>query len=77
MLAADLRDLSFHCRNLPSGLIASDRKDSYLLVLAEGSEAESLVTGDHELLSLKQHKSTRIISPAAMIGILKKEESAE
>jgi predicted nucleic acid-binding protein len=33
------------------------------------------VTGDKELLSLKQHKSTRIITPAAMIEILKKAES--
>ena len=32
------------------------------------------MTGDEELLSLKQHKSTRIITPAAMIEILKKAE---
>jgi predicted nucleic acid-binding protein len=29
-------------------------KDSYLLALAEASQAEFLVTGDKELLSLKQ-----------------------
>jgi len=29
------------------------------------------VTGDKELLSLKQYKSTRIITPAAMIEALK------
>jgi uncharacterized protein len=75
LLAADLRDLSLYCRNPPSGPIAPDPKDSYLLALAEASEAEFLVTGDHELLSVRQHKSTRIISPAAMIEILKEAES--
>ena len=35
------------------------------------------MTGDKGLLSLKQHKSTRIINPAAMIEILEEAESAE
>jgi putative PIN family toxin of toxin-antitoxin system len=74
LLAAGLRDFSFFCRDLPSGS-APDPKDSYLLALAEASQAKFLVTGDKELLSLKQHKSTRIITPAAMIEILKKAES--
>jgi len=30
------------------------------------------VTGDKQLLSLKQHKSTKIIIPAAMIELLKR-----
>jgi len=77
LLAAGLRDFSFFCRDLPSGSIAPDPKDSYLLALAEASEAEFLVTGDKELLSLKQHKSTRIITPAAMIELLKEAESGE
>ena len=67
----------FFCRDLPSGPIAPDPKDSYLLALAEASEAEFLVTGDKELLSLKQHKSTRIIVPAAMIKLLNETESGE
>ncbi|HMD99640.1 MAG TPA: hypothetical protein VKM93_20215 [Terriglobia bacterium] len=45
--------------------------------MAEASQAEFLVTGDKELLSLKQHKSARIITPAAMIEILKETESGE
>ena len=45
--------------------------DSYLLALAEASAAEFLVTGDKKLQSLGHHKSTRIISPAAMIELLK------
>jgi predicted nucleic acid-binding protein len=75
LLAADLRDLSFYCQNLPSGPIAPDPKDSYLLVLAEAPDAEFLDAGDHELPSLKQHTSTRIASPAAMIENLKEAES--
>jgi uncharacterized protein len=71
LLAAGLRDFSFYCRDLASGPIAPDLKDSYLLALAEASEAEFLVTGDKQLLSLKKHKSTRIITPATMFEILK------
>jgi hypothetical protein len=48
-----------------------------LLALAEASQAEFLVTGDKELLSLKQHASTRIITPVAMIEILKEAESGK
>ncbi|MGD1097095.1 MAG: hypothetical protein ABSB35_34555 [Bryobacteraceae bacterium] len=51
--------------------VAPDPKDSYLLARAEASQAEFLVTGDKELLSLKHHGSTRIVTPAAMIEILK------
>jgi len=39
--------------------------------MAEASQAEFLVTGDKELLSLKHHKSTGIVTPAAMIEALK------
>jgi len=62
---------------LPSGPVAPDPKDSYLLALAEASQAEFLVTGDRGLLSLEQHRSIRIITPAAMIEILKKAESGK
>jgi putative PIN family toxin of toxin-antitoxin system len=71
LLAAGVRDFSLFCPNPPSGPAAPDPKDSYLLALAEASQAEFLVTGDKELLSLKLHRSTRIITPAAMIETLK------
>ena len=60
---------------LPSGPIALDPKDSYLLALAEASQAEFLVTGDRQLLSLKQHQSTRIITAAAMVEFLQEAAS--
>ena len=72
LLAAGLRDFSVFYEDLPPGPLAPDPKDSYLLALAEASQAEFLVTGDKELLALKQHKSTRIITPAMMIELLKK-----
>ncbi len=77
LLAAGLRDFSFYCRDLPSGPIAPDPKDSYLLAMAEASQAEFLVTGDKELLALKHHKSTRILTPAAMIELLKETAGGE
>jgi predicted nucleic acid-binding protein len=77
LLAAGVQDFSFFCRELPSGPVAPDPKDRHLLALAEASQAEFLVTGDKRLLSLKRHKSTRIITPASMIELLKEAESSE
>jgi uncharacterized protein len=70
LLASGLRDFSVFCENLPRGPRAPDPKDSFLLALAEASSADFLVTGDKKLLSLKHHKSTRIVPPATMISLL-------
>lgn len=75
LLAAGLRDFSLFCRDLPTSPVAPDPKDSYLLALAEAGPAEFLATGDKELLALQRHKSTRIITPAAMVEILKEVET--
>jgi len=70
LLAAGLRDFSFYCPDLPFGPTAADPKDSYLLAMAEAGRVDFLVTGDKKILSLHHHKSTRIITPAAMIELL-------
>jgi hypothetical protein len=70
LIAAGLRDFSFYCPDLPSGPAAPDPQDSYLLAMAEASQADFLVTGDKAILSLQHHRSTRIITPAAMIELL-------
>lgn len=71
LLAAGLRDLSEFCADLPQEVVAPDAKDSFLLALAEAAHADFLVTGDKELLALKHNGSTRIITPIAMMQILK------
>jgi putative PIN family toxin of toxin-antitoxin system len=71
LLAAGLRDLSEFCADLPQEVVAPDAKDSFLLALAEAAHADFLVTGDKELLALKHHGSTRIITPVAILQILK------
>jgi predicted nucleic acid-binding protein len=60
-----------------SGTVAQDPKESYLLAMAQAGQAEFLVTGDKELLFLKRHKSTRIITLAKMIERLKEAENGE
>jgi putative PIN family toxin of toxin-antitoxin system len=70
LLMAGIQDFSVFHRDLPPGPAAPDAKDSFLLALAEVSDAEFLVTGDKELLSLKHHRAMRIITAAAMIEVL-------
>ena len=77
LLAAGLQSFSLYCKNVPPGPVAPDPKDSYLLALAEASQAEFLVTGDKELVSVRRHKDTRILAPAAMIALLKEAESGD
>ena len=74
-LAASLRDLASCYRDLPSASGAPDAKDNFLLALADVAQADFLVTGDKGLLSLKHHKSTRIVTPAAMLEALKTQDS--
>jgi uncharacterized protein len=74
LLAAGLQDLSEFCADPPQEVVAPDAKDSFLLALAEANHADFLVTGDKELLALKRHGPTRIITPTAMIQVLKSVE---
>jgi putative PIN family toxin of toxin-antitoxin system len=68
-----VRDRAMVLENLPKLDIAPDPDDNYLLALAEAGEAQFLVTGDKPLLGLKRHKSTRILTPAALLELLLKE----
>ena len=45
-------------------------KDLYLLSLAESTEADYIVSGDADLLELKQHKLTKMISLAELKTML-------
>lgn len=66
-----VRDRAMVLKNLPNLDIAPDPDDNYLLALAEAGEVQFLVTGDKPLLGLKRHKSTQIVTPAALIELLK------
>ena len=66
-----LRDVAILVEKLPALDLSPDPDDNYLLALAEVGQAQFLVTGDKQLLRLKRHKSTRIITPGALIELLK------
>ena len=66
-----LRDVAIVVENLPTVDRSPDPDDDYLLAIAEAGEAQFLVTGDKPLLGLKRHKSTRVVTPAALLELLK------
>ena len=54
-----------------------DPKDLYLLALAKVNNADFLLTGDKDLLILKRHEHTRIISFAGFMAILDGSENLD
>lgn len=66
-----LRDVAIVVEKLPALDLSPDPDDNYLLALAEVGQAQFLVTGDKQLLRPKRHKSTRIVTPEALIELLK------
>ena len=66
-----LRDVATVVEDLPKVDLAPDPGDNYLLALAEAGQAQFLVTGDKPVLDLKRHKSTWIVTPAALLELLK------
>lgn len=46
-----------------------DPRDNFLLELAQESRADYLISGDKLVLALKQHKSTKIISPKEFLNL--------
>lgn len=65
------RDLAIIVKKLPKVDLTPDPDDNYLLAIAEVGHAQFLVTGDKPLLALKRHKSTHVVTPAALIALLK------
>lgn len=50
--------------------ISRDPKDDIFLVCAATANCDFLVTGDKDLLVLKAHKRTKIVTPAKFLSIL-------
>ena len=67
-----LRDVATVVEDLPAVDRSPDHPDNnYLLALADAGEAQFLVTGHKPLLGLKRHKSTRIVTPTALLELLR------
>lgn len=67
-----LRDVAVVLEEIPTVDRSPDPDDNYLLAIAEAGKAQFLVTGDKPLLGLKRHRATRIVTPAALLRVLKK-----
>jgi putative PIN family toxin of toxin-antitoxin system len=52
--------------------LCRDPKDNFLLETAVSGNADYLVTGDEDLLSLKKLRQTKILKPAPFLAILEK-----
>lgn len=51
--------------------LCRDIKDNFLLVLAKDGEADYLISGDKDLLDLKQFENTLILSISDFLSIIK------
>lgn len=62
-LINELRDLAEEVHPLPSIDVSPDPYDNYLLAIASGGQANSLITGDkRDLLALGKHAGTQILT---------------
>lgn len=73
-LVNQLRDVAIVVEKLPAVDRSPDPGDNFLLALAQAGEAQFLVTGDKQLLGLKTHKATRIVTPSSLLEALKIKE---
>jgi putative PIN family toxin of toxin-antitoxin system len=58
-------------------VIADDPDDDHVLAAAVAGGADFIVSGDRHLLSLREYRGIRIISPAAFLALLASEEQTE
>ena len=67
----DMRSLASMVNMLPAGEVSPDPFDNFLLVMAEASHADVLVTGEKRgLLDLVAHRATRILKARAALELL-------
>jgi hypothetical protein len=67
-----VRSLSVRLEQLPVVAVSRDPTDDYLFALAQGGEADYLVTGDKAgVLELRRHGRTEIVTVRKLVGILK------
>lgn len=68
----DIRRLALMCDPLPPVTISPDPDDDFLLAVAQAAVADYLVTGDkNDLLSLKSHGCTRIVTARELVQLLR------
>ena len=69
----DIRRLAMMCDPLPPVELSPDPDDDYLLATAQVASVHYLVTGDKsDLLALRNHETTRIITAWNMVTLLDK-----
>ncbi|HLZ70308.1 MAG TPA: putative toxin-antitoxin system toxin component, PIN family [Dehalococcoidia bacterium] len=58
-------------------VIVDDPDDDQVLAAAVAGEADFIVSGDRHLLSLREYRGIRILSPAGFLALLASQEHAE
>lgn len=67
-----VRSLSMFLENLPPVRVSCDPHDDYLFAMAQGGEADYLVTGDKAgVLAVRRHGKTEIVTARTLMTILK------
>jgi putative PIN family toxin of toxin-antitoxin system len=70
-LVNDLRHFADLIEAMPRVDVSTDPADNFLLAMAEAGRADFLVTGDRrDVLALKRHGATRILSARNFLAIL-------